>query len=451
MADRRDDKSRKLPEKAAAPRPPAVRISDADRNRMVEVLRTYCGEGVLTLDEFSDRVALVFDAGTKGELEQVVADLPALSGAPVPEAQRRKTSRNAVGIMSGARRTGRWRPGEEFNAFALMGGCEIDLRQAEIDGGSVTINASAIMGGIDIIVPDGIEVDLDEFHFMGAVETKLSNTPIIHGSPVVRVKAFALMGSVVIRTKKTREQREASRSDTRQRALERRQEMLERRKAHVERHLEQHTRRIEEKLERVGLSMPAARPAEPPEPPEGTSWSQQLANKAAPDGTVTILFSDIVGYTELTETLGDLRAHERLTAHNEILRAQLAAHEGYEVKSQGDGFMVAFAGASRALRCAIALQRAFADYCRKRPDEPIQVHIGLNTGEVLKEGDDFLGRTVILASRIAGEAKSCEILASSVVKALADGSGEFMFDVPREVSLKGVSQPQTVYPVVWQV
>src|ERR1700741_497033 len=100
MADRRDDKSRKLPEKAAAPRPPAVRISDVDRNRMVEVLRTYCGEGGLTLDEFSDRVALVFDAGTKGDLEQVVADLPALSGAPVPETQRRKTSRNAVGIMS---------------------------------------------------------------------------------------------------------------------------------------------------------------------------------------------------------------------------------------------------------------------------------------------------------------------------------------------------------------
>ena len=189
---------------------------------------------------------------------------------------------------------------------------------------------------------------------------------------------------------------------------------------------------------------------EPPEPPAGTTWSDQV-KEAAPDGTVTILFSDVVGYTEMTEQLGDIRAHERLVAHNEILRAQLAAHGGYEVKSQGDGFMVAFAGASRALRCSIAIQRAFADYCRKRPDEPIQVHIGLNTGEVLKDGDDFLGRTVILASRIAGEARSSEILVSSVVKALADGSGEFVFDIPREVALKGVSQPQTVYPVVWQV
>jgi class 3 adenylate cyclase len=454
MADRQNDKStpsqrsgqrKSLPEKAVAPRPPAVRISDVERNRMVEVLRGYCGEGVLTLDEFSDRVGLVFEAKTNAELERVVADLPVrgTGTVSVPETQRRKVARNAVGIMSGARRTGRWRPGEEFNAFALMGGCEIDLRQAEIDGGVVTINATAVMGGIDIIVPDGIQVDLDEFHFMGGVETRLNNVPIIPGSPLIRVKAFALMGSVIVRTKKTRAERDAARA-------QRRQDMIDRRKDHIERRLEHHARRIEERLGQHGIAMPdLPRALDPPEPPAGTKWSDQV--KAAPDGTVTILFSDIVGYTEMTERLGDLRAHERLTAHNEILRRQLDAHGGYEVKSQGDGFMVAFAGASRALRCAIAIQRAFADYCRKRPDEPIQVHIGLNTGEVLKDGDDFLGRTVILASRIAGEAKSGEILTSSVVKALADGSGEFMFDVPRDVALKGVSQPQTVYPVVWQV
>src|SRR5207245_11353015 len=139
---------------------------------------------------------------------------------------------------------------------------------------------------------------------------------------------------------------------------DRRRAQTDRRRAHVEAKVEHHAKRIEEKLERVGISLPSPARAEPPAPPAGTQWSEQLANKAAPDGTVTILFSDIVGYTELTEAVGDLRAHERLTVHNEILRRQLAAHEGYEVKSQGDGFMVAFAGASRALRCAIALQRA---------------------------------------------------------------------------------------------
>jgi class 3 adenylate cyclase len=440
MADRPDND--RLPERASS-RTPSVRIDDVERNHMVERLRTYCGEGVLTLDEFSDRVALVFEASTRGELDAVVADLPAPRTSPLPEAERRKVSRNVVAILSGARRTGRWRPGEELNAFAFMGGCEIDLRQAEIDGNMVTINASAIMGGVDIIVPEGIEVDLDGFAFMGAKESRLRDVPRVPGSPVIRVVAFALMGSVVVRTKRTRAERDASRAD-------RREQQLERRRAHVERTLDHHARKVEQRLEQVGLSLPRAS-SETPEPPVGTKWSEQLANKAAPDGTVTILFSDLVGYTELTESVGDLRAHERLQIHNEILRRQLVAHEGYEVKSQGDGFMVAFAGASRALRCAIALQRAFADYCRARPDEPIQVHIGLNTGEVLKDGDDFLGRTVILASRIAGEARSGEILASSVVKALADGSGEFMFDVPRDVTLKGVSLPQTVYPVVWQV
>jgi class 3 adenylate cyclase len=432
---------RDLPERASS-RPPAERISDVERDRMVEVLRTYCGEGVLTLDEFSDRVGLVFEAKTRADLDRVTTDLPAPRRTPIPETERRKVSGTVVGIMSGARRTGRWRPGEEVSVFACMGGCEIDLRQAEIDGNEVTINATAIMGGIDIIVPDGIRVEMDEFHLMGGVETRLSDVPLIPGSPVVRVKAFAFWGSVVVRTKRSRADRMVDRN-------ERRQQMLDQRGKQVERHLEQHARRIEQKLERHGIAIP--RLPELPEPPAGESWSKQLAGKTAPDGTVTILFSDIVGYTELTERLGDLRAHERLIAHNEVLRAQLAAHEGFEVKSQGDGFMVAFAGAGRALRCAIAIQRAFADYCRKRPDEPIQVHIGLNTGEVLKEGDDFLGRTVILASRIAGEARSGEILTSSVVKALADGSGEFVFEDPREVELKGVSQPQVLYPVVWQV
>jgi class 3 adenylate cyclase len=442
MADRpdADDPKRNLPAPAASGSP-AVRVSDADRNRMIDELRTYTGDGILTLDEFSDRVSLVFEATTRADLERVVADLRT---APVQQPERRtKVSRNVVGVMSGARRTGRWRPGEELNTFAFMGGCEIDLRQAEIDNNEVLINATAIMGGVDIIVPDGIRVELDEFHFMGAVETRLGSAPLIPGSPIVRIKAFALMGSVIVRTKRTRAERDADRA---KRISSNRHDPAER--------IERHRQRIESKLERHGISVPPPvpeLPAEPPKPPAGSDWNEQLRAHAAPDGTVTILFSDIVGYTELTERLGDIRAHELLQAHNQILRAEVSACDGYEVKSQGDGFMVAFAGASRALRCAIGIQRAFADYCKKNPQEPINVHIGLNTGEVLRDGHDFLGRTVILASRIAGEAKGDEILASSVVKALADGSGEFMFDVGREVALKGVSQPQTVYPVVWQV
>src|SRR5581483_1116819 len=119
---------------------------------------------------------------------------------------------------------------------------------------------------------------------------------------------------------------------------------------------------------RPGLPAPPAPPAPPGSrrdrdryrdsrshrPPQD-DWREALRTHAAPDGTVTILFSDISGYTEMTERLGDLKARDVLYDYNAIVREQLAACDGYEVKSQGDGFMIAFAGASRALRCSIAI------------------------------------------------------------------------------------------------
>jgi class 3 adenylate cyclase len=152
----------------------------------------------------------------------------------------------------------------------------------------------------------------------------------------------------------------------------------------------------------------------------------------------------------MTERLGDLKARDVLYDYNQIVREQLATHTGFEVKSQGDGFMIAFAGASRALRCSMAIQRAFSDYSFKHPEAPIHVHIGLHTGEAIREADDFLGRTVIIASRIASTAKGGEVLVSSLLKELTDGRGEFTFGEPREVTLKGLSSTYRLYPVVWQ-
>ncbi|GAG20953.1 unnamed protein product, partial [marine sediment metagenome] len=128
-----------------------------------------------------------------------------------------------------------------------------------------------------------------------------------------------------------------------------------------------------------------------------------LRQHAAPDGTVTILFTDIEGSTEMTERLGDRRWLELLRGHNAIVREQVAAHEGFEVKSEGDGFMLAFGSARRALQCAVDTQRAFARH-NESAEEPIRVRIGLHTGEAIKEADDFYGKNVILAARIAGEA-----------------------------------------------
>ncbi len=115
-------------------------------------------------------------------------------------------------------------------------------------------------------------------------------------------------------------------------------------------------------------------------------------------------FTDIEGSTAMTERLGDKKAQDVLRTHNVIIRQQVAAHQGFEVKSQGDGFMVAFSSARRGLECAIAIQQTFAAHKEAHPGEPIRVRIGLHTGEAIKEGEDFFGKTVILAARIACEA-----------------------------------------------
>ena len=174
-----------------------------------------------------------------------------------------------------------------------------------------------------------------------------------------------------------------------------------------------------------------------------------LSRAAAPDGTVTILFSDIEGSTEMTERLGDRRWLEVLREHNTVIRSEVRAHDGFEVKSQGDGFMVAFASARRALACAIAVQRAFAGRAEDDPDEAIRVRIGMHTGEAIRERDDFFGRNVILAARIAAEARGGEILVSSLLKELTESSGDVQFGDAREVSLKGLSGSHLVHAVEW--
>src|SRR5438034_2725663 len=174
-----------------------------------------------------------------------------------------------------------------------------------------------------------------------------------------------------------------------------------------------------------------------------------LAPHAAPDGTVTILFTDIEGYTAMTERLGDLRAQEVLRAHNAIIREQVTAHGGFEVKSQGDGFMVAFSSARRAILCAIAMQRAIAGYGARHPKEPIRVRIGLHTGEVIKEAEDFFGKNVILAARIASVARGGESLVSAVLKELSESAGDIPFGEGRPVKLKGLAGVRQVFEVGW--
>jgi len=170
----------------------------------------------------------------------------------------------------------------------------------------------------------------------------------------------------------------------------------------------------------------------------------------APDGTVTIMFSDIEGSTALSEQLGDERWLKLLHRHNALIRRQLAAHRGFEVKSQGDGFMVAFGSARSALRCAIAIQRDLAARHDQSGSQVLRVRIGLHTGEVIREQQDFFGHTVILAARIEAKANGGEIFVSALSRGLVAGSHEFQFGEAREEQLRGLRDPRRVHEVRWQ-
>ena len=169
---------------------------------------------------------------------------------------------------------------------------------------------------------------------------------------------------------------------------------------------------------------------------------------AAPDGTVTILFSDIENSTLMTERLGDERWLEVLRAHNAVFRRHVRSHGGYEVKNQGDGFMLVFPDPHRAVECAAAIQRALAEQ-ELAESETVRVRMGLHAGAAIREEGDFFGRSVILAARIAAHAQGGEILISSALKELADEC-DVSFGGRRELELKGLSGTHEVFRASWE-
>src|SRR5207244_10676854 len=131
---------------------------------------------------------------------------------------------------------------------------------------------------------------------------------------------------------------------------------------------------------------------------------------------VAIMFSDIEDSTPLNEKLGDAGWMELLREHNTIIDGQVRAHGGAVVKTMGDGYMMAFQSARKALDCAIAIQRSFAQ--EGALSEPVRVRVGLHAGEAVRENGDFFGKNVVMASRVAGHAKGGEILVSAVLRSL---------------------------------
>ena len=167
------------------------------------------------------------------------------------------------------------------------------------------------------------------------------------------------------------------------------------------------------------------------------------------DDTVTIMFSDIESSTELALRAGDHRWYEILTWHNQLIEQRVAAHGGFIVKNQGDGFMITFNSSRRAIICGCEIQQALHRQAVADPENAVRVRIGLHTGEAIRQDSgDLFGRHVIIAARVGALANGAEILVSSIVREIASARGDLHFGEGNVVELKGVGD-QMVYPVLW--
>jgi class 3 adenylate cyclase len=164
-------------------------------------------------------------------------------------------------------------------------------------------------------------------------------------------------------------------------------------------------------------------------------------------GTRTVLFTDIVGSTDMTQRLGDEMAMTILELHNRIARAALSATGGREVKHTGDGIMAVFFSAAAAVRCGIKLQNDLSQYRREHPDQLLQVRIGVAAGEPIERHNDFFGSAVQLAARLCAHAAPEQILMSNAVAELCIGKGLPLKDFG-SVELKGFDAPIRVHYVV---
>jgi hypothetical protein len=187
---------------------PALRASDADRERAVRTLREGATHGRLTFDELAQRTELAYEAATGTELQRLVADLPqAEPDVEVVPAAPGRLRRWNVAVLGGCERRGRWRPSPRSVALAILGGVELDLRDATIEGDELVLTAVAILGGIEIVVPEGIGVDMGGFALLGGNEHQQGDVPVRPGTPVVHVRAFSLLGGIEVKARRGGDER----------------------------------------------------------------------------------------------------------------------------------------------------------------------------------------------------------------------------------------------------
>lgn len=199
---------------------------------------------------------------------------------------------------------------------------------------------------------------------------------------------------------------------------------------------------------------PSRRPRRPPGVPRGfpfvpSARARPPREEQAPVGTVTFLFSDMVGASTDIQRRGDRQARAFHRRHDEIVRTLAAQHDGHIVRQQGDGFFITFRSAREALRCAIGIQRGIDEAYGAFPDG-IHVRIGLHVGETVEEGGDYYGTAVNLAARVGAEAGADEIVVTGLVQALAAGEPEFQYRFLRETELRGIAGRVRLFLLLWR-
>jgi hypothetical protein len=175
---------------------PDILASDADRERTLTALREHCVAGRLTLDEFSERADRALAARTSAELEDLTGDLdPAATGVPPPALG----ARTVVRVIGGLSRAGRWRVPTRTRVIGLIGGADLDLTEAVIESSETVLEAWWLIGGINLTVPEGIEVEVGGATIIGGVD---NNTRAASpGAPRVVVRQFGLIGGTDVQVR----------------------------------------------------------------------------------------------------------------------------------------------------------------------------------------------------------------------------------------------------------
>ena len=169
--------------------------------------------------------------------------------------------------------------------------------------------------------------------------------------------------------------------------------------------------------------------------------------RVTPDGKVAILFSDIEESTALNERVGDRAWVKLIGEHDKLVRTLVKQRSGHVVKSQGDGFMIAFARAEQAVRCGIDMQDALQKDAQRKRHNGFRVRIGIHMGRSVRRGDDLFGRNVAMAARVAAQAGGGEILVSDTVRDALSDCEDISFDDGRDAELKGFAGTHRLYAV----